>query len=207
MFPILCSTSFYYHTEAVRFSPEQKETLKSLQEAFAKERLNDYVIAVFSKPTSGQMTSPENMKADWNEAFTEFIGSIDDRWGISPHPDISVPDHPEVHRNLLTKIKKLINDTPGVYNNSDFANARKKYKNAQRKKEAAEKKERKQYEENLQKLGAEAATAIHDRNLEAIKRDHQRDLMLACGKGACSVLAFAIIRNPALLRGVLEFFK
>jgi hypothetical protein len=104
--------------------------LELLQTAFTKESLNDYVIAIFSKPTRDQMIDPNKMRQDWNTTFTTFITSINDRWGISPNSEVIAPDN-EVHKNLLIEIKRLINNTPGIYTIKGLEKIREDYENAQ----------------------------------------------------------------------------
>ncbi|CAG8556271.1 22644_t:CDS:2, partial [Racocetra persica] len=114
--------------EAKRFTEEQKNVLDGIRMFFGEGALN-YIIAVFSRATKKQNADKNEMRQAWNPAISSFIGSIGNRWGISPDSDYFPPEH-EKHQ-VQEKI--------------------------QREKQENEKQIRTQYEENLRREGKEKA--------------------------------------------------
>ncbi|CAG8619417.1 22320_t:CDS:10, partial [Cetraspora pellucida] len=99
--------------EAKRFTEEQGNVLNGIK-AFLGESALNYIIAVFSHATKKQNADKDEMRKAWNPAISTFIGSIGNRWGISPDSDYFPPEH-ENHQLRLREIKDFIISTSGFY--------------------------------------------------------------------------------------------
>ncbi|CAG8788370.1 14468_t:CDS:2, partial [Gigaspora rosea] len=72
--------------EAKRFTEEQKNALNGIKTFLGENALN-YMIAVFSHATKKQNEDKDEMRKAWNPTVASFIGSIGNRWGVSPDSD------------------------------------------------------------------------------------------------------------------------
>jgi hypothetical protein len=179
--------------ETTRLSPEQRETLEVMRNFLRNNRLRNYAITVFSKPTKSQMMDPDEMQHAWNITFTDFIGTLDYRWGISPNSDYFDPNH-RIHRNLLGRIKWNIARISGVYTTERYEEIRQLCEADQRLREDEEDLAERERMENEQNIGTDEARRIYNHTLLGIEqRSREREqeiLMLVIGIGIFVLLSF-----------------
>src|ERR1043166_6305337 len=125
--------------EAKRFTAEQKNVLNGIRMFLGKDATN-YIIAVFSHATKTQTSDKNEMQKAWNEPVRSFIRDIENRWGISPNPDIFSSDDP-IHKARLGDIKDFISSINGVFTTEQLEKTRREQEAIQRRKEEEEKKE------------------------------------------------------------------
>src|SRR5688572_4978444 len=124
--------------EAKRFTAEQKDVLNVIKTFLGKDASN-YIIAVFSHATKAQTSDRNVIRKAWNSPVRSFILDIENRWGISPNPDIFSSDDP-IHQARLGEIKALISGMRGVYTTEQLERTRQEREEIQlRKKEKEEK--------------------------------------------------------------------
>ncbi|CAG8790389.1 23572_t:CDS:1 [Cetraspora pellucida] len=157
-------------------------------------------MAVFSKPTREQMTSPDKMQRDLNIPFKKFVASIGGRMGISPNPEIFTPDF-AIYQNLLLEIKNHINNTPRVYENEKFKEVRKSYDDLQLKKDLEKETAKKNYEEDLIKVGKQKAEEHYNQRIAEITLDYDdRVTEILVVFAAAAIIGIIVFANPAVCR-------
>ncbi|CAG8538325.1 1745_t:CDS:2 [Dentiscutata heterogama] len=158
--------------EAKRFTKEQGNVLNGIR-AFLGEGALNYIIAVFSHATKKQNEDKDEMRKAWNPAISTFIGSIGNRWGISPNSDYFPPEH-EKHQLRLREIKDFIISTPGFYTTDMLESARRDQERIQREKQEEERRIRTEYEERLRREGKEKADKAFQEEMIRMRNEFEQ---------------------------------
>ncbi|KAF0524721.1 GTPase imap family member 7-like [Gigaspora margarita] len=181
--------------EAKRFTEEQKNALNGIK-AFLGENALNYMIAIFSHATKKQNEDKDEMRKAWNPTVASFIGSIGNRWGVSPDSDYFPPKH-EKHQLRLREIKDFIMSTSGSYTTDMLESARREQERIrqeqeriQREKEEEERQIRAEYEEKLRREEKERADRAHQEELNRKKAEfeqRQREALAAMENQAANM--------------------
>ncbi|CAB4377440.1 unnamed protein product [Rhizophagus irregularis] len=108
--------------EATRFTKEQRDTIDQIIKFLGKESLNN-VIAVFTKCKKAPTIDPDLLFNSLVPEQKEFLSQFDNRFIVSPNPDIfGEPDDPIVARHM-TKLKNYIVGFSDLYRIDIFEKA------------------------------------------------------------------------------------
>ncbi|CAG8630264.1 1084_t:CDS:2, partial [Acaulospora morrowiae] len=154
--------------EAYRFTNEQKEVLSRIRDFLGKDATN-HIIAVFSHANKRQTECKEEMKKAWNKPVQSFIQNVGNRWGISPNPDIFLPNDP-VYGARLMEIKELINDIQGVYATERLEKNLREQEKDRLRKEEEDRRERSEYEKRLKESARKETEEKHRRKIDRFNR-------------------------------------
>ncbi|RGB33869.1 AIG1 family-domain-containing protein [Rhizophagus diaphanus] len=108
--------------EATRFTKEQRDTIDQIIEFLGKKSLNN-MIAVFTKCKKAPTIDPDLLFNSLVPEQKEFLSQFDNRFIVSPNPDIfGEPDDPIVV-NHMTKLKNYIVGFSDLYRIDIFEKA------------------------------------------------------------------------------------
>ncbi|CAG8582727.1 17859_t:CDS:2, partial [Cetraspora pellucida] len=158
--------------EAKRFTTEQKNVLNSIK-TFLGESALDYMIAVFSHATKNQNADKDEMRKAWSSEVTSFVGSIGNRWGISPNSDY-FPSEDEKHQSRLREIKDFILSTSGFYTSERFESVRQEQEKIMREMQEKERLVKEEYEERLRREGKERADSAYQEEVNRMRTEYEQ---------------------------------